>query len=428
MSRASTPTLLSIDRYARILGINPVHFNGAAGTDLFPLRGSCSDVWWQHSYIGSDRVAREDLALAIANAEEDIAKVIGYWPAPKWMAGEMHMFPRHYRQEIFDGGWQPRGDDKSLKLGWGRFISPGRRYTGLISEASIAAGTLVWSDPDGDTFDERATITLPTTLTDTSRQQVKVYHDGHTEQEWEIRDPRSITIVAGVLTIEFDFWQLIDPAQQDRYPSDTNTALNIATPTIYVDTVDVYREYTDYSQHSAEFFWEPRMVAFPCTSCGGSGCLACTTAVQCGCLHVRDVMLGIGVPEPATWDATSGAWAGATYDQCMPPDQVKVWYYAGELSDRYLRRLDLDPLSRWWAETIAWLATARLERNFCACSNLTALANELRADMSRTDANGPSWFMTEKQADNPFGTRKGEMWAWRRVSKLASIIPKVAVI
>lgn len=429
MSRADTQTLLSLDRFARIMGINPVHFNGAAGEIIFPGGGACSDIWFQQSYIGADRVSRDDLAQEIATAERDVAQYLGYWPAPKFISREMHMFPRHYRPEGFGRGYNVRGDAKSLKLKWGRFISAGRRHVQVVGQASTGAGTLVWSDPDGDTLNELATITLPTTLTSLSRQQVKVYFDGHHEPEWEVRPVRSVEITGGVLTIEIDFWQLIDPEQQAPFPTTAgNAALDIADPTIYVDTVDVYREYADYSEHSAEFFWEPRQggSAFSCPSCGGNGCAACQETVQCGCLHVRDVMTGIAVPTPAAWDGS--AWAASSFSLCYAPDQVLAWYYAGEMSEGFLAGDDLDPLALWFAEAIAWMAVARLERNFCNCGNLVAMQTQLRADMSRTDSGGPSWFLTERDSENPFGTRVGEVKAWRRLSKLAPRISHVAVV
>jgi hypothetical protein len=427
MSRAETPTLLSIDRFARLFGIDPVHFSGAGGTAIFPLKGACSDVWYQHSYVASDRVSREDLARAIANAEEDIASYLGYWPAPKWFSREMHMYPRHYDPQVFGSSYNVRGDPKSLKTNWGRIISPGRRATDFVGQASVAAGTMVFSDPDGDGFDERVTVTLPTTLTSLSRQQIKVYFDGHSTPEWEIRNPRTVAIGGGIVVITFDFWQVIDPALQDTYPTGSPMALNIAAG-IYALVVDVYREYTDHTQYSAEFFWEPRCISFPCPSCGGSGCVVCQVTVQCGCFYIRDVMLGLVVPQPGTWSTDVEAWQAATYALCTPPDQLKLWYYAGEMSEGFLAGTDLDPLSRRFAETIAWIALARLERNFCTCSGLAAVQIELRAEMSRTDSGGPSWFLSDADGMNPFGTKVGEVKAWRRLKNLAKRIPHMAVI
>ena len=73
MSRATTPTLLSLDRYAQIMSLNPAHFSGAAGATFWPEITSCDDVWpqysWQHQY---EFVSREELAIAISEAEGDI--------------------------------------------------------------------------------------------------------------------------------------------------------------------------------------------------------------------------------------------------------------------------------------------------------------------------------------------------------------------
>jgi len=429
VTQASTPTLLSLDRYAKIMGINPVHFSQAVGSgDIFPITKACSDVWWQRAYIRSDHISREDIAQEIATAEEDIARYIGYYPAPKFISREMHMFPRDHRPDMYDGGRNVRLDAKSLKTKFGRLIGGGRRWTSLIANASTGGGTMVWSDPDGDGFDERMTITVATTLTNASRQQIKVYQWGEDAEEFEIRDPRSVEIAAGVLTIEFDFWKMIDPALQDIYPIASPQALDIVDPAIYIIRCDVRREYLDYSQHSVEFFWEPRCDSLSCATCGGSGCSACQSTVQCGCFHVRNVDLGIGVPSPASWDADSGAWAGAEFTLCYAPDSVKIWYYAGDMSERFLSGRSLDPLSDWWAQTIAYLATARMERNFCSCGNVTALAADLRQEWARADRDGPTFFPDERDKFNPFGTRKGEILAWRRVSQLAPKVPKVAVV
>jgi hypothetical protein len=374
----------------------------------------------------SDVVSREDLARAIYSAEQDIEDYLGFPVAPEWIV-EVHKYPRNYRRNVFGVGSNIRWDRKSLQLKKGKVIAAGRRYTQLVGEASIGAGTIVRSDEDGDGFDETFTITLATTLSSSSMRQIKVYQDGQSTRPYEITGPRSVTITGGNVVIVFDFWKFIDPALQDVYPSATLEALDIYD-TIYIDTVDVYREYTDYSQHSTEFFWEPRVETVTCRSCGGTGCVACQHTVQCGCLYVRDVDRGIAVPTPADWDATNGDWDTVSFDLCYEPDQVKVWYYAGDMDDDYVNNRATDPLKRSYAEAIAWMATARLERNFCTCGALTALATDLRTDLIRSDRNGPTFLAVDRDIDNPFGTRKGEVMAWRRLSRLVKKRPSVAVV
>ena len=76
MARAETITLLPLDRYATIMRMSVCHFNQVDGVKA-PLRSGCDDVW--------DQPEREDLAWAMATAEEMIAHELGFWPAPKWM-------------------------------------------------------------------------------------------------------------------------------------------------------------------------------------------------------------------------------------------------------------------------------------------------------------------------------------------------------
>ena len=105
MARASTYTLLSLDRFAQILGIDPAHFNqcGAPSLDpaVFPEEGRCSDVWFQYDWQKNDRVSRETLARAIKAAEDDIAKVLNYYPAPLWFTNEVHTYPRFARRNRY---------------------------------------------------------------------------------------------------------------------------------------------------------------------------------------------------------------------------------------------------------------------------------------------------------------------------------------
>jgi hypothetical protein len=394
-----------------------------------PIGSGCDDVWWQYAWQANDRVSREDLADAISRAEEDIAQYLGYYPAPKFISREMHRYPRHHRPDLVGSGLDVRYDAKSVKLRWGRFIGAGRRYASSIGEATVAGGDLVYSDEDGDGYSETATITLPTILSDSSKCQIKVFFDGYSDDEWEIRPARSIEIVGGNVVITFWAWQLINPDLWEALPVDLSNrqALTI-TDDIYVDTVDVYRVYPDYSQHSAEFYWEPRYTPLSCPGCGGTGCPACQLTVQCGCLHVRDVDRGIAVPTPASWNASTESYDADKWTLCYEPDNVKVWYLAGEYSQRFLNGHTCDPLDDQLARAIAYMATARIERPFCNCGNLTALATDLRVDLAQVARGASSYQISKADRDNPFGTRKGEVQAWRMIRTRRKRVPRVAVI
>jgi hypothetical protein len=406
--------------YARILGINPVHFNQSSGNTVFNLTNQCSDVWPQHSWQNADMVSREDLSRSILDAEEDIARELGFYPAPKWIAQEVHRIPRHHRRDIWkQGGRNVRGARVSVTTRYGKFINSGQRGTTLVGTATVAGGTLVYSDADGDGVNDTATITLATALTDEC--EIKMYFTGQAAApEWEIRPARSVTIAGGNVVLVFDSWLLIDPDLWEVYPTPAGfTAIDFETGGNFVTSVDVYREFNDFSQTSATFFWEPAprtLIGNLCNQCGGSECPACSLTEQDGCAHPRDNEKGIVIPVPATYDADTGQWDQVAFTECRDPDQVRLYYYAGDYSNRWLSGLTCDPLDPYWAQPIAWMATARLERPFCSCGNVVALSRHLQQDLAFSGEFSHQMDLTT--LGNPFGTRRGEVLAWNKVARI----------
>lgn len=420
MARASTQTLLSLDSFAKVLSINPVHFNGAEGGTTFPLSGSCSDVWPQYTWQTEEEIiGREELAQAIHDAEMDIAQVLGYTVAPAWVAQEVHTYPRFYRPEyLATDGRDNRGLRKAVHTNYAKVISPGQRATTAIS----AGAAVTFSDPDGDGWSELATITASTSLTDAN--EIKIYFAGKSAApEWEIRPVRSKTIAGGTVTITADAWLFIDPDLWEAYPTTTPFGpIDVSTTANYVSTVDVYREYTDTTADSATFYWGGSLAAnqIVCTTCGGSGCAVCQLTSQGGCFVIRDAESGLVAASPATYSATDADWVSAAWSVCRDPDQVKLYYYAGDLSQPWLSGQTSDPLSHYWAQAVTWLAVARLDRPICSCTNVRNTVKELQTDLTQNTRD--SFKVRFEKMDifsNPFGTRAGEVRAWQRVDRIA---------
>jgi hypothetical protein len=415
MARASIPTILALDRFQKIMGIIPPHFGQGLSGNLFS-NSNCSDVWYQYSWQARDQVAREDLALEIHAAEEELASFIGYYPGPQYSIEEDYDYPRFHRRDL----WQVdmsnvRYAPKSINLRRGRFIGPGRRATTLIGTATTAGGTLVFADLDLDGFVENARITLPTTLTDVN--EIKAFFTGYGGvPEWEIRTERSKTISGGNVILNFYVWQLVDPELWEAFPpTDGLLPVDLTVIANLVASVEVRRVYRDTTQISVQFLWNPDA---GCTFCGGTGCLQCGYNTVDGCIYARDFNLGIVVPAPAAYDAASGDWASVTCDACRDPDMLKLWYESGDVDERYKAGFTHDPLSEDWARVIAYMAVARLERPFCTCGNSAALATWLREDLAYTPAGEGSRFTTEDVISSPFGTHRGEVMAWQKVRKL----------
>lgn len=422
-------TLLSIYRYAHMMGITPIHFAGAQTPGItpaiMPVTSECGSVWTKYDWQNNDQVSHMQLALTIKEAEYEISRALGSFPAPMWIAEESQPYPRPWARQYTGRGIDISGRPKSMRSSFGNVISGGRRGTTLILTATVAGATLVYSDNDGDGLFEHATITVPTTLTDV--REIKLYFTGHDgEQDWEIRPVRRKELSGGNVIIHVDSWQLIDPMLYETFPTeDGYEAIDISDVTNFVTSVDVYREYNDTTSASSQFVWENDLHS-TCTSCGGIGCEDCTPATQDGCLTIRNYEAGMVTPFPAEY--SNGAWVASTWTECREPDNVKLWYYSGLVSNDFSRNRSYDPLSQELAKAIALLASARLDRPLCGCGTAQAKVSALQVDMAVSVRDGDSYFLTPDAMNSPFGTKVGEVQAWRLIGKLASHRLGVAVI
>lgn len=391
-------THLSLTRYAQIMGIDPLHFAGGSSASFHPTRGSCKQVWFRHDWQAGDKVSHESLTYAILSAEQDIERYLGWPLAPTWIVDDSYRYPRTFLRS------QPlteyRNRYKPVVLKQGRFLAPGRRAVSLIGTVAP-----IYTDEDGDGFKETATITVASSLTDTS--EIKIYVPGTGgRRSWEIRPVLSKQATGAVVTIRLRSWQLLDPDIMSRAPTDAGIEpVDLSDTSVLLQAVDVYREYTDSSATSARFEWVDG-------DCTGPGCEART---QDGCIAGFDDRLGVVVPVPAVYD--DGAWRVRAWEGPGEPDNVRLWYAAGSVSPEFKAGESLDPLADELAQAVAWMATARLERPLCGCSNVEALSKHLMTDISTSSA-GESRFSPERLLMNPFGSLRGEVMAWRKVHNL----------
>ena len=93
---------------------------------------------------------------------------------------------------------------------------------------------------------------------------------------------------------------------------------------------------------------------------------------------------------------------------------MKLWYYSGEKSQEYIKGRTCDPLSTFWAETIAVLAPARLKRIIADCPGVKNTVEHWQTDLSKIQAN-VSFFQRDDIRESPFGTMRGEVWAYKRI-------------
>lgn len=448
MARADTYTIVPLDTYARIMGLNPLHFNGGRITGIAPEPFTTygnnihadgqglvdgRPIWQQFEWQDPAGFSRDELSRIIAQAEFDVAEFLGYQIAPTWIIDEYHQYPQYFRRDIYGDGIDSHGQAKIIRLRNGKILSQGIRTADLIASPSVAAGDMVFTDEDLDGFYETATLTVATTVTNPC--QLKAYFAGHdAAPAWEIRPARSVTITGGVATMVFDKWLFFDPDLVNAIPQGVVTGIVADDGDSYVQSCEVYWEYTDLTQSSVTFYWERKQTgslptAVCCDSCGGTGCEVCNLDTQAGCFSVRDWEAGTIAPVPSTYDEDNAMWLRSTWTECREPDSLKVSYYSGNLPKNQYTGGACNYLDMNLARAVALIATARIP---CGTSRSSVQNIADKVDYySRNEAESGSSlntiFTPPEMLSNPFGTRRGEIMAYKSLSNMRKRVMRVGV-
>jgi len=384
MAIAKTPTLIPLDRAAEVLGFSSLYFNGVI-SNYWDLDPDCDGVWYQYAWQRKDRFSREEFASNLAIAENTVARYLGYFPMPTWIRAEEHILTQPDSPEQYS--WViSRGMRKSVTSRYGMVVEAGIRATTLIE----AGAAIVYSDPYSFGYDQLATVTVNTTLTDL--QEIHVFYPGHDTVEWEIR-PVDVSIVAGVATLTFKREMAVLPELLERYPApgDPMSGVDGDDDANFLTIVDVYRVYNDVSQQ-AVFSIEP------------SGCSDCTPTEQTGCVTVRDSRRGFLAYKFADWDADTETYVDACFSGI--PLKGDFYYRAGlrnEVSDYPDLRMqpDLEKLIIYYALTLS-------DKAVCGCDNFETTLAYRMTDLAENN----KYRTTYEQLSNPLGTKRAcvDMW------------------
>lgn len=389
----SIPTLLSIYEWGDVMGISPWEL--AQIGEGFPTvnHAQCGHVVFRYAWQ-QDYLCREELAHTIAKAEEAVAEQLNFWPAPKWITNEVQPYPRPHNRMLYGYAGTPRGQWKALQVNWGKVQGGGLMARTLIS----AAGAVVMSDNDGDTINDRFTVTVATTITDPD--EIAIYYaaaDRNSEpleEVWRIR-PVNVVISGGnavitghpSLLVKPDLESVVDPL-----------ILDVTVATNFVTTVEVYRLYLDTTSTVADpaqgtALWEDPDCEIP----------PCSSSWLPLCQIPRNAEMGMIAVD---------FWQGNTF--CPPqdrePDRVNLNYVAGE-------PLVNGRMSRAMADVVAHLTTAWLPVDKCGCERADRIIAYWRA-IEAVDTKGVVPITLKQLDNNPFGVQRGALWAWQRVEQL----------
>lgn len=392
MARADVTTLIPLDRVAYHLQLDPFHFNGITAENRRNAF-ACEDTWYQHDWQSSGKLSRESLALALRQAEDTVVAYLQWYPVPTWIEEDV-ILPTYYKTERTN--WRNAvGRAKSVTTSYGFIVETGRKTSSFVDNVAT-----VFSDEDGDGFDETVTVTVATTVT--NEDELHLYYPNQAGlDEWEIRPVDSITIAGGVATITFKkylipLWDLVEQIPED---GDAHILIDGDTNTNFLQEVDVYRVYADTSQQIT-FTYDP----------SESDCLTppCSENTDTGCLFIRNPRLGILAYSRADWDSTNEVFVSSYFT--YTPVKGRIYYRAGKADGRLRypnRQMDQNLERR-----IVFYALSLLDKDLCGCCNQRNTYGYMTEDLARVDENR-SFIVNWDDTKNPFGTTRAALMLWK---------------
>lgn len=401
MARASIYTHLPLDTFAKILGISPWEFNQMAYPA--PKSAQCKDVFFQYQWQ-KDHLGREEVAQAIADAEQMIADELLYWPAPHYFLDEVVPYPRPHQRDLFGFAGTPRGEWKTVQLRWHRVVSGGVLNRTLIGTILAAAITKLDLDADGvfETF--TATLTDPAIGSIADPNELALYFDPadrHGEdvgETWRLR-PVSVSIVGNTATFTGHRTLLVNPEPEFGV---TVAELDAQVDANYVTQLVCYRVFTDTTATAALPYqgiaaWKD----IPGCSSG------CTFSIKELCLGEHDNDQGVvfaAFGDTCTWPFPA-----------REPDRLEVNYVAG-------LALENGQMQPEMARCVTYLAVTLLANQKCGCERTNRIfAHWQDRILTFNDQANQAQGFSKDFNNIPFPATRGGLFAWQRVKKWRDI-------
>jgi hypothetical protein len=409
-------SLLSLEQFRIIMGFNPWFFWGLASTTKTPLSSACNGLVYKYAWQSVDAAGRVDIQNAIDAAEERLIDYLEFAPAPHYVESTVE-WPRYNQQQL--GRLFPvdaRGRWMSVQLPEGKVQKIGIETYTHIEDASV-----VLTDADSDGLKDTFTLITAAALGTTKTDEIAVYFkttdqlDGAGPCErWRIQ-PVKVKIMAGVATITGPAWMLVKPL---KYEGMGVAALDPDTAANFVTSLDVERHWTNpdgltVDDSQAVLIWEtlPQPYYLDYVPSSSDPAAIGQVVARAG---IRNADIGEVIPAEAVYDAVSGTWYAESWcGPKRPPDRVKVRYLAGE-------PLVSGEMNWSWQKIIARLAAAELARSICGCAEANRELYTWQFDLSRAGGRDEEQYkVSDEDLSNPFGVRRGHVYAWKQVKNLA---------
>lgn len=419
--------LLPLDEFRRALHYNPWHFWGFAtsatdnANNLVPVRSNCNAIVAQYAYQQMDIGGRAEIAEAIENAERRLFGFLNYEVAPRYKEVTVP-YPLYFNEQF------TRLYNMDALGRWIGIQSPDGYVQALGIEALTLLDTpaVTYSSQQGNALNDTFTVTAVTSETDPSKLAVyfaaadRLDNQGANDR-WRIQ-PVQISISGGVATIRGRAWLLAKPILYEGYsmpiqPLDPLTAANfVTTLDVYVRTTNPNGQTVTTSQ--GEFIWETLPPPNWAVCCYGNGNNASDAAAQgyaIARVGIRDSYNGIVIPGQAIYNSTTGEWVNCSpfWDSfCRPPNQVRLRYLAGH-------PLEADgSMNTRLQKCVARFAMAIMAQKICGCDDSLREFYYWQQNLSRIGNNNEMFAISRKNITNPFGQRRGEIYAWNELYDL----------
>lgn len=429
--------LLPLEDFRRIIGLHPFWFWGLTTGSVRPVypndkpEGICLAYTKKYSWQGADYLGRADIEAAIETAEKKLRDYLGYSIAPQYVESSV-LWPRYYdmtRTRYANWDTSGRFISVGLPFGNGYVQALGIEKLTLIGTVMTGGGGLIFSDSDGDGLNDTFTATIATSVTDINKiavyfSQADRLDNASIGEQWRIR-PVSVSISAGTATIIGRYWLLAKPIKYEgvlSQPLDPTVLTNfISSLLVYERTTDPTG--TDVSNAQGNVIWEtePCHGAFCCCpSCCGNGPSyipdsstdPAAYGISVARVGLRDAVTGRVTVGEALYNPSTGFWYSTGWGACKEPDRAIVRHYSGY-------PLENGQVSQKFQTIVARLACAEMTRPICACDSANRLVHEWSFDLARVGgANEERFSISEENLSNPFGSKRGQVYAWEAVRNL----------
>lgn len=423
-------TGLPLDVWRNIIGYNPYHFWQQADNSIVPVTSNCNSIVYENAWLNADAAGREEIRRAIQTAEARLREHLNYSVGQRWIV-ETLQYPTPFRygsQFAYpvsaDGSWL------NIKLSEGYIRNIGNETRAALDETAV----VTYSDEDGDGLPETFTVSIAGVSATLDVEQVAVYFgasdrlDGDAlSEKYRIR-PIKVTLANTTLTIVGRSWLLVKPIKYQGFAKATIDPTDPATSTNYVDTVAVYRHHTDPTgittdDAQATFIWETDPYPYwacslPNLSFSPNETDPAAVAYAVGRVGIRDARLGEVSVGEAVWNADTSQFYSVSWATCRQPDRIIIRYEAGAKLAEIENTLNQSRINGRWDEIVARFAAAELSQRICGCDVANRELFRWQFDAALKGGGGGDMDITEADLANPFGTRAGQVYAWKNVKNL----------